>query len=73
MEGLWSIVVGVFVVAGIYLMLEWYLLCLLFGLIFFSSVVNLVIFIVGCLIFVLLLLIEVGVLLLVEGVVNLLL
>jgi multicomponent Na+:H+ antiporter subunit C len=47
MEILWSIVVGVFVAAGIYLMLERHLLRLLFGLILLSSAVNLAIFTAG--------------------------
>ncbi|WCP69396.1 Na+/H+ antiporter subunit C [Vibrio tubiashii] len=47
MEVLWSLVVGVFVATGIYLMLERHLLRLLFGLILLSSAVNLAIFTAG--------------------------
>lgn len=43
MEVLWSLVVGVFVAAGIYLLLERHLLRVLFGLILLSSAVNLAI------------------------------
>lgn len=47
MEILWSLVVGVFVGAGVYLLLERHLLRLLFGLILLSSAVNLAIFTSG--------------------------
>ncbi len=47
MEILWSVVVGVFVAAGIYLLLERHVLRILFGLILLSSAVNLVIFTAG--------------------------
>lgn len=47
MEILWSVVVGVFVAAGIYLMLERHLLRVLFGLIMLSSAVNMAIFTAG--------------------------
>ncbi|MBY6199201.1 Na+/H+ antiporter subunit C [Vibrio hangzhouensis] len=47
MEILWSVVVGVFVASGIYLMLERHLLRVLFGLILLSSSVNLAIFTAG--------------------------
>ncbi|TVO41711.1 NADH-quinone oxidoreductase subunit K, partial [Vibrio cholerae] len=67
MEGLWSIVVGVFVAAGIYLMLERHLLRLLFGLILLSSAVNLAIFTAGRLTPASPPLIEVGALLPAEG------
>ena len=40
MEILWSLVVGVFVAASIYLMLERHILRLLFGLILLSSAIN---------------------------------
>ncbi|WP_428774700.1 Na+/H+ antiporter subunit C [Vibrio sp.] len=43
METLWSLVVGVFVSAGIYLLLERHVLRILFGLILLSSAVNLAI------------------------------
>ncbi|BCK08203.1 TPA: Na+/H+ antiporter subunit C [Vibrio cholerae] len=70
MEGLWSIVVGVFVAAGIYLMLERHLLRLLFGLILLSSAVNLAIFTAGRLTPASPPLIEVGALLPAEGAAN---
>jgi multicomponent Na+:H+ antiporter subunit C len=47
MEVLWSIVVGVFVTTGVYLMLERHLLRILFGLILLSSAVNLAILTAG--------------------------
>ncbi len=47
MEILWSVVVGIFVAAGVYLILERHLLRLLFGLILLSSAVNLAIFTAG--------------------------
>lgn len=47
MEVLWSLVVGIFVGLGIYLILERHLLRLLFGLILLSSAVNLAIFTSG--------------------------
>ncbi len=47
MEILWSLVVGVFVSAGIYLLLERHVLRILFGLILLSSAVNLVILTAG--------------------------
>lgn len=47
MEILWSFVVGVFVAAGVYLMLERHILRLLFGLILLSSAVNIAIFTAG--------------------------
>ena len=47
MEILWSLVVGVFVAAGVYLMLERHILRLLFGLILLSSAVNIAIFTAG--------------------------
>lgn len=47
MEILWSLVVGVFVAAGVYLMLERHILRLLFGLILLSSSVNIAIFTAG--------------------------
>ncbi|PFG57943.1 multicomponent Na+:H+ antiporter subunit C [Vibrio sp. ES.051] len=47
MEIVWSIVVGVFVAAGIYLMLERHILRLLFGVMLLSSAVNLAIFTAG--------------------------
>jgi len=47
MEILWSIVVGILVSAGVYLMLERHLLRLLFGLILLSSAVNIAIFAAG--------------------------
>jgi len=47
MEILWSLVVGVFVASGIYLMLERHILRLLFGLILLSSAVNIAIFTAG--------------------------
>ncbi|MBR9787502.1 MAG: Na+/H+ antiporter subunit C [Vibrionaceae bacterium] len=47
MEVLWSLVVGVFVAAGIYLLLERHLLRILFGLILLSSAVNLAILTAG--------------------------
>ncbi|MDK9783642.1 Na+/H+ antiporter subunit C [Vibrio sp. B172a] len=47
MEILWSLVVGVFVTAGVYLMLERHILRLLFGLILLSSAVNIAIFTAG--------------------------
>lgn len=47
MEILWSLVVGVFVSAGIYLLLERHVLRILFGLILLSSAVNLAIFTAG--------------------------
>lgn len=47
MEVLWSIVVGIFVAIGVYLMLERHLLRILFGLILLSSAVNLAIFTAG--------------------------
>ncbi|MGR5501489.1 Na+/H+ antiporter subunit C [Vibrio sp. DNB22_10_4] len=47
MEMLWSVVVGVFVASGIYLMLERHLLRVLFGLTLLSSAVNLAIFNAG--------------------------
>jgi multicomponent Na+:H+ antiporter subunit C len=47
MEVLWSLVVGIFVAIGIYLMLERHLLRLLFGLILISCAVNLAIFTAG--------------------------
>jgi len=47
MEIVWSVVVGVFVAAGIYLMLEKHILRLLFGIMLLSSAVNLAIFTAG--------------------------
>lgn len=47
MELLWSMVVGVFVSAGVYLILERHVLRLLFGLILLSSAINLAIFTAG--------------------------
>ncbi|CAM3047810.1 Na+/H+ antiporter subunit C [Vibrio mytili] len=47
MEVLWSLVVGVFISAGIYLLLERHVLRILFGLILLSSSVNLAIFTAG--------------------------
>lgn len=47
METLWSMVVGVFVAIGIYLMLERHLLRIIFGLILLSSAINLAIFTAG--------------------------
>lgn len=47
MEVLWSLVVGIFVAVGVYLMLERHLLRVLFGLILISSAVNLAIFTSG--------------------------
>ncbi|PSW18177.1 Na+/H+ antiporter subunit C [Photobacterium sanctipauli] len=47
MEILWSIVVGVFVIAGVYLMLERHIIRILLGLILISNAVNLAIFTAG--------------------------
>ncbi|WP_038173318.1 Na+/H+ antiporter subunit C [Vibrio pacinii] len=47
MEVLWSLVVGVLVSAGVYLLLERHVLRLLFGLILLSSAVNLAILVAG--------------------------
>ncbi|SBS33387.1 Na(+)/H(+) antiporter subunit C [Marinomonas aquimarina] len=47
MEVLWSLVVGVLVAAGIYLLLERHVLRVLFGLILLSSALNLAIFTAG--------------------------
>ncbi|MBO0181190.1 NADH-quinone oxidoreductase subunit K, partial [Vibrio parahaemolyticus] len=47
MEVVWSVVVGVFVAAGVYLMLEKHILRLLFGIMLLSSAVNLAIFTAG--------------------------
>lgn len=47
MEIVWSVVVGVFVATGIYLMLEKHILRLLFGIMLLSSAVNLAIFTAG--------------------------
>lgn len=47
MEVLWSLVVGVMIAAGIYLLLERYVLRVLFGLILLSSAVNLAILTAG--------------------------
>ncbi|GAM68006.1 Na(+) H(+) antiporter subunit C [Vibrio sp. JCM 19236] len=47
MEVLWSLVVGVFVAIGIYLMLERHVLRMLYGLILISSAINLAIFTAG--------------------------
>lgn len=47
MEILWSLVVGMFVAASIYLMLERHILRLLFGLILLSSAINIAIFTAG--------------------------
>ncbi|EGQ8195189.1 MULTISPECIES: Na+/H+ antiporter subunit C [Vibrio harveyi group] len=47
MEIVWSVVVGVFVAAGVYLMLEKHILRLLFGIMLLSSAVNLAIFTAG--------------------------
>ncbi|MGR5143283.1 Na+/H+ antiporter subunit C [Photobacterium sp. DNB23_23_1] len=47
MEVLWSIVVGFFVTAGVYLMLERHILRILLGLILISNAVNLAIFTAG--------------------------
>lgn len=47
MEIVWSVVVGVFVAAGIYLMLEKHILRLLFGIMLLSSAINLAIFTAG--------------------------
>lgn len=51
MEILWSGVIGIFVAAGIYLMLERHYLRVIFGLILLSSAVNLAIFTSGRLTF----------------------
>ncbi|GAL33585.1 Na(+) H(+) antiporter subunit C [Vibrio maritimus] len=47
MEILWSTVIGVFVAAGVYLMLERHFLRVIFGLILLSNAVNLAIFTSG--------------------------
>lgn len=47
MEVLWSIVVGIFISIGIYLMLERHILRILYGLILISSAVNLAILTAG--------------------------
>ncbi|WEM44217.1 Na+/H+ antiporter subunit C (plasmid) [Photobacterium sp. DA100] len=47
MEILWSLVVGVFVTAGVYLMLERHIIRILLGLILISNAVNLAIFTAG--------------------------
>lgn len=47
MEIVWSIVTGVLVAAGIYLLLERHTLRLLFGLVLLSNAVNLAIFVAG--------------------------
>lgn len=47
MEVLWSLVIGVMVAAGIYLMMEKHVLRVLFGLILLSSAVNLSILVAG--------------------------
>lgn len=47
MEIVWSIVVGVFVTAGVYLMLERHVIRILLGLILISNAINLAIFTAG--------------------------
>jgi multicomponent Na+:H+ antiporter subunit C len=47
MEILWSVVIGVLITAGIYLLLERHILRVIFGLILLSNAVNLAIFTAG--------------------------
>ncbi|MDF2153839.1 Na+/H+ antiporter subunit C [Vibrio sp. CAU 1672] len=47
MEAVWSVVVGIFVAVGVYLLLERHVLRILFGLILLSNAVNLAIFTAG--------------------------
>lgn len=47
MEALWSIVIGILITSGIYLLLERHILRILFGLILLSNAVNLAIFVSG--------------------------
>lgn len=47
MEILWSVIVGVLVAAGVYLLLERHMLRVMFGLILLSNAVNLAIFVSG--------------------------
>ncbi|WP_087026429.1 Na+/H+ antiporter subunit C [Thaumasiovibrio subtropicus] len=47
METLWSLMVGLLVAAGVYLLLERHMLRVMFGLILLSNAVNLAIFVAG--------------------------
>lgn len=47
MEIMWSIVVGILVTSGVYLLMERHILRVLFGLVLLSNAVNMAIFIAG--------------------------